>query len=41
MEYGKLGQSDRASFFINDETDIGPEDIPMEEVVLEAVTDEL
>ncbi|XP_065883527.1 uncharacterized protein [Dysidea avara] len=40
-EYGKLSQSDQASFFINDEVDIGPEDIPMREIVLEAVTDEL
>ncbi|XP_065883529.1 uncharacterized protein [Dysidea avara] len=40
-EYGKLSQSDQASFFINDEVDIGPEDIPMEEIVLETVTDEL
>jgi len=36
MEYGSLKQSDQPSFFVNDEADIGPEDIPM---VLEAVTE--
>ena len=39
MEYGKLRQSDQASFFVHDEADNGPEDIPMEEMVLEAVTE--
>ena len=41
MEYGRISQSDKASFFINDEADIGPEDIPLEEIVFETVTDEL
>ena len=41
MEYGKLRQSDQASLFVSDEANIGPEDIPTEEIVLEAVTDEL
>ena len=40
--YGRLRDSDRASFFVNDEVDTVMErtnDIRMEEIVLEAVTD--
>lgn len=41
-QYGKLRDSDQGSFFVNDELDTGLEgtnDIPMAEIVLEAVTD--
>ena len=42
MQYGKLRDSDQVSLFVNDELDTGLErtnDIPMAEVMLEAVTD--
>ena len=41
-QYGRLRNSNQMSFFINDDADTGLErtnDIPMDEIVLEPVTD--
>jgi len=35
-EYGRLKASDAAAFFINDEADTRTNDIPMNEIVIEA-----